>query len=270
MNILNKINKLTVTHPLSTTIFLVLFMVTLTQLAAVLLTNLLSEVSQEAFDSYIRYTASALMLGLLWKWDILRDCGVTQPLKKWHPKWPLALFPMLLIGGLNVTAVDWANVEFSAVKSIGWIFDNIATGLFEEVMMRAMAFYLLFRAWRHQNNAIYKAAIVQALIFGLLHLINLRHGFSVDVVAQVIYATILGFAFAGVVAFTRSVWPAVFAHAFINAMSNINPTFVTDYVNTPNTVAMYGVFISIILLVTALPGYFMLRSSDHSLTPVNG
>ena len=171
---------------------------------------------------------------------------------------------MLLVAGLNVTGVDWVNAEFTAGKIILWGFDNFATGLFEEVMMRGMAFYLLYRAWQEQRNGIYKAAIAQALTFGLLHLFNLRDDAVIDVVAQVTYATILGFAFAGIVAYTRSVWPAVIGHTIINAISNINPTFVTNYVDTAPTVQMYSLFITIIALVTAPPGYFMLRNTANT------
>lgn len=264
MTIINKLNNLTLTHPLGTTTGLVLAIVAIQQIASMLITTVYTDVTKEMFGMYIRYTASALIVLLLCKWHILRESGVTQPINKWHAKWPITILPMLLVGGINALSVEWANADFSAGKAVGWFFDNLATGLFEEVMMRGMAFYLLYRAWKDKSNGIFKAAIAQALIFGLLHLINLRDGFSIDVLAQVTYASILGFAFAGIVAFTHSIWPAVIAHAFINAMSHINPTFVANYASEPPSAQMYIVFISIIILVTAVPGYFMLRSATRS------
>lgn len=260
MNITNNINELTLNHPLAATTGLVVFVVLLQQITSALVSAAFPDLTKDVSGPYIRYAASALIFFLLWKLQSLKESGVSLSISQWHTKWPIAIIPMLLVGGINIASIEWASIEFTAVKLTGWLFDNFATGLFEEVMMRAMAFYLLYRVWKDERYGIYKAAIAQALIFGLLHLFNLRNDFTIDVVAQVIYASILGFAFAGIVAYTHSVWPAVISHAFINAMANINPTFSINYVESPTPVQMYVVFISIIVLVTALPSYFMLRS----------
>jgi len=201
MNIINKINELTHSHPLSTTTSLVIGIVLLQQIASAMVTTTFPDITKDISGPYIRYAASFLILFLLWKWRVLPESGVSKPMNEWKAKWPLAVVPMLLVGGINITGIEWEYVEFTTSKVIGWLFDNFATGLFEEIMMRGMAFYLLYRAWRDRNNGIYQAAIAQALIFGLLHLINLRNDLTLDVVAQVTYASILGFAF--VVSFVR-------------------------------------------------------------------
>lgn len=263
MKLLNYLNKFTYTHPLITTTGLVISVVLLQQVASAIVLATWPEVNKATSGLSIRYLASGLILLLLWHWQILHNAGVTRPMNKWYLYWPLCLVPMLLVAGINIMSIDWGNVEFTLNKIFYWLLANFAAGLFEEVMMRAMAFYLLYRAWKHQRYGIYKAAVTQALIFGLLHLVNLRNDPSLDVAAQVTYASILGFAFAGMVAYSRSIWPAVFAHTFINAMANINPTFVNNYVNSPTSAQMYLVFITIILLFTSVPGYLMLRKASQ-------
>ena len=258
-------NRLTLNYPIASTTMLVLLSIVISQIGAVLLANIFSEVSREVFAMYTRYVTALLTIILLWKLDALRESLVSTPPSQWGARWYLAVFPILTVGCMNFTGVEWGAIQFDWSKVPFWFTENLATGVFEETMMRAMAFYLLYRAWRHQANGLLKAAWAQAIIFGAIHLINLVNGVSVDVFAQVIYATFLGFAFAGIVAYTGSIWPAAFAHGFVNAIGNINRTFVPDYVSDGTSVAAYALLIGLIALIAVIPGYFMLSRSRQQM-----
>ncbi|MFT6269116.1 MAG: hypothetical protein ACJAVV_001936 [Alphaproteobacteria bacterium] len=97
-----------------------------------------------------------------------------------------------------------------------------------------------------------------------MHLLNLHDGFTIDVVAQVIYATLLGIGFAGIVAYTHTIWTAVLAHNFINMIGSINYTFNPSYVDSPNTAASYLVLIAVIFTLVTLPELWCLKKADAS------
>ncbi|MFW8591313.1 CPBP family intramembrane glutamic endopeptidase [Glaciecola sp. 2405UD65-10] len=256
--------RLTLIFPLSFTVVLVLLGVVISQLGAVLLTQVFPDITRETFAVFTRYATALLMILLLWKLDALRASGISKPKSEWGSKWVLAILPMVLIACLNLSGVEWERLVFSVAKVPFWFFENLATGVFEEILMRAMAFYILYRAWQKQSNGLLKAAIAQALIFGLLHLLNLLNGFTVDVLAQVFYAALLGISFAGIVAYTGSIWPAAFVHGLINAIANINRTFVPDYIETPTSIEFYALFIVTAFFITTLPGIYMLKHSKQS------
>lgn len=270
------INRLSISYPVTLSLVMVLVFILLSQLGAVALSSLFNSIS--AGDSvssgnlavYTRYASSALMMLLIWKLGGLKASGISLPPAHWHSQWPLITTPMLVVVCLNLSRVQWHDVAFSLSLIPGWLFTHLATGLFEEIMMRALVFFLLARAWSHKSNGQLKAAIAQAAIFGGLHMLNLLNGVSVEVIVQVIYATFLGISFAGIVALSRTIWPAVICHSLINATGSINRTFVPDYVEQQTSIIYYLVFTSIIFLATTVPAFFMLKRAEHRrLQPTN-
>lgn len=174
----------------------------------------------------------------------------------------LAAVPITMIGAINLSSARWADMAVDGPRLAAWVFNNVSTGLFEELLLRGFCFYLLYTAWKSKKNALVKAALAQAVIFGLAHLVNLRIAPNVDVFAQVIYATLLGIGFAGIVAYTKSLWPAIVAHSFINAMGDLNNFFIDGYEQAPGSIGGYALAIVIISLVATLPGLVMLRIAE--------
>lgn len=168
---------------------------------------------------------------------------------------------MLIIGVFNLSQAKWGQYDMTAAKVSGWLFSNIAIGLYEEVLLRGICFYLMYRAWGYTRSGVLKAAIAQALIFGAFHIFNLFEHAAVDVFAQVIYAALLGVGFAGIVVYTKSLWTAVFIHAFIDATGTMGKFFIDDYARTPGTVGGYVVVIMAIFIISTLPGIIYLKKS---------
>ena len=98
---------------------------------------------------------------------------------------------------------------------------------------------------------------------GIAHLGNLYHMPALDVIAQAIFATMIGFGFAGLVYMTKSLWPAVVVHSFINGASSINeymqPGFEMD--DGPGVVG-YAIIIVLFFLSAALPGGLYLKNTS--------
>ena len=199
----------------------------------------------------------------LYRFDWQQSSGLTQPFNSWHKKWLWAALPMFALGLLNLISVQWGQLETSPIRTVAWLTSNISTGLFEEVLLRGFCFYLLLRAWGQTKKGVYLAAFVQALIFGIAHLGNLYHMPALDVIAQAIFATMIGFGFAGLVYMTKSLWPAIFVHSFINGASSINeymqPGF--EMVDGPGVVG-YAIIIVLFFLSAALPGGLYLKNTS--------
>lgn len=191
-----------------------------------------------------------------------KEAGLTTPVSEWRRHWLWVMLPMLALALLNFVFTDLSLVEFSPVRVSAWLLFNVSTGVFEEVLMRGVCFYALYRAWGRGRSGVFKAAIAQALIFGLAHLTNLYHEPAMNVIAQVIYATLIGFGFAGLVYFVGSIWPAVIVHTAINSAGTVNYYLIEGYNNVSEiTVMSMMVVIVLFVLFAALPGALCLRKA---------
>ena len=212
----------------------------------------------------VQNTVSLALIFLLYRLGWGAQSGLTSAINRWHRWWFLAMLPMLLLGLLNITGVPWEVLQFRVDFFCGWLLANFSTGLFEEVLMRGFAFYVLYRAWGDSKSGLYAAAITQALIFGVAHFVNLYQMPFLDVTAQVVYATLLGFGFAGLVYFTGSIWPAVIIHFFINSIGTIDeyfdPSYRVEDFSGPG-LAGYLVAITIILVISTMPGAWFLNKA---------
>jgi len=204
-----------------------------------------------------RLGASALFIVVVVRLGWADLSGMTSV--RIRPRWLLAMLPMLLIVGINLLGANWAEIVFRPTETLLWLGYNLSVGLFEETLLRGLCLTLLMVAWRDRKSGLMKAALTQAVIFGLLHLINLVHAPVVDTVAQTFYATLLGIGFAGLVAYTGSIWPGIVLHVLINLAGSMNLDLVPGAVNTPGNVGSYLVAIAVITLAAAVPGTLQVR-----------
>lgn len=120
----------------------------------------------------------------------------------WIPVVPL--FPILGAVAVGLSSMSLADIAVLLLLAclIGFV-EEVA---FRGLILRALA---ARGAWR--------AAVVSAVLFGLMHLQNLA--FGADLVAtllQVLYASAMGFGFAAVTLRTGSLWPLIVVHALID------------------------------------------------------
>ncbi len=188
-------------------------------------------------------------------------------MSSWHGRWLLASIPLLLIALLSSTSANWAEVEFSTLRVFAWLLSNFSGSFFEELLLRGLCFYILLSAWGATKKGVYLAALCQALIFGLAHLTNLYHMPALDVFAQVIFATLIGIGFAGLVYMTKSLWPGVIVHSLINLAGTINDFLVPggSEFQSPGLNG-YVVIIIIFFVLSTIPGLFYLRAGKSRET----
>lgn len=177
----------------------------------------------------------------------------------------LASLPMLGVATLNWFFIEWDLIQFGFGAAGEWLLAAAASGLFEEGMMRAVVFLMLWKAWQSKKHGLFFAALTQACVFGVLHLLNfgsLPHG---ALLAQIAYAIFLGFGFAGLVAYTRSIWPAVVVHATINLFGLMNSAFVPGYIEQVEPTLVYVALCVVIFFLAALPGWKCLRTANADI-----
>jgi membrane protease YdiL (CAAX protease family) len=94
------------------------------------------------------------------------------------------------------------------------VFIGIYIGIMEELIFRGF----LFRAVEERLN-IKWAVIISSITFGLYHLVNLT-AMSIElVIIQVIYSTAIGFSFAVVFYFSKSLLPCIIIHSLTDVMA---------------------------------------------------
>lgn len=257
---MKSIQQFTLKNPITSVLILLVVFVTPLLLKRIFLGE--ATAIYELVNNLYRYISSFIILSMMIKMDWDRTALISTPMRNWGKYWYLALLPMLLIGLINLLSVEFGAVTITAMNLSRWLISSVGVGFFEEILLRGLCFYILYRAWAHTRSGLYKAAIVQAILFGLFHFTNLGHVAFFDVLLQVIMATAIGIGFAGLLIYTRSIWPGVFAHFFIDALGGVNQYFIDDYVQPEQQVAAYISAIFVIFLIITLPGLKYLKNGQ--------
>lgn len=115
-------------------------------------------------------------------------------------------------------------------RGIGWFFEvppgelagglgmQATVGIAEEALFRGLLLLILVQAWGRTRPGALRAALLTALVFGLLHGTAALAGVDVDyVLANLVGAAASGFWWAAITLAYGSIWPAVLIHAATNA-----------------------------------------------------
>jgi membrane protease YdiL (CAAX protease family) len=128
---------------------------------------------------------------------------------------PLLIYPML-------TPFMTGGYDFSMVSPQLVIY-MVSVGIYEEVLIHGIAMNLLFNRYANAGRepAFLRAAVVSSLLFGILHLASIlqnphdQHWWAFKT-STVVFAFLISLGFAGLVAATRSIWPAAVIHGVID------------------------------------------------------
>ena len=221
--------------------------------------GMLGAVLPETVSSYIWSLALiVLMVRLNWAYD----AGITRPMQYWHKGWTLYSLPFTLFALTNCLGTDWSVLTFTVSSSASWVFDHLAIGLYEEMLLRGVVMYILYRAWGTTKSGLFAVVFGQALIFGVIHYSNLLEGASFwAVTEQVVDATSAGIGFGGLALLLRSVWPGVVVHALLDAMGDFEVYFgsqASDLTSLGSATLLHAVYsVGSTLLIFGVLGVWM-------------
>jgi uncharacterized protein len=130
----------------------------------------------------------------------------------------LVVYPLLFTGtlGLNLSQV---NVAASVA------FNGFAAGALEELVFRGLILSLLLGGNLDDQSPsnVRRAVIISALLFSVPHALNVFVGHAeVRVLAQLVWAFLLGIVFTCLRISGRSVWPVAVLHGVVNAFVHVN------------------------------------------------
>jgi membrane protease YdiL (CAAX protease family) len=244
-------------------VFIVMVLVAVTTAGLFALFVSLLESQSLAQAGAMSGTGLLLLASLVWG-GAGKGAGITVAPHDWGTKWwtVVLLMTALPLTSLLTAEIDVAALVFDSRHAIEWLLQNLATGLFEEVWFRGVCFYILYRAWGSTRSGLYKAALTQALLFGILHLSNIHRSPLDAVLYQTVYSTLIGFGLAGLVAYSRSLWLAVLLHAAVNAAGSVDNFFAGPVYDFPETTAgTMLIVLGVFFLFGAVPGAWCLKQA---------
>lgn len=115
------------------------------------------------------------------------------------------------------------NIAYIKVPDITYflagVFIAFTTGLYEETLVRGFVYNNFKRHFGNSLEDMKKAIIWSSVLFGVIHVVNLK-GFDLTsiltVLAQIIYAAIIGMYLALVYTKSKSMWTVVIIHSMID------------------------------------------------------
>jgi membrane protease YdiL (CAAX protease family) len=155
-----------------------------------------------------KVTSNALTLPGPYSW------GIVVPVAAYT----LVVYPLLFTGRLGL---DLSQPNLAA----GVAFNGFATGALEELVFRGLILSILLNGNLGDDNSSdpWRAIIISALLFSVPHALNLFVGHAeARVVAQLIWAFLLGIVFACLRITGRSIWPVAVLHGVTNAFVHVN------------------------------------------------
>jgi membrane protease YdiL (CAAX protease family) len=205
--------------------------------------------SPESDDATLKFFGkiiiSILTMTLITVLSWWKEIGFTLQLnwREWLSYLPLLILPALsaLVSDFQVTSP--AQITFFALFAF-------AIGFAEEVIVRGIFLRIFLPKGR-----LY-AVLMSSLIFGLMHLGNLLIGADLgSTLTQVVYATLIGIAFAGVLSYGRSIWPLIVIHALVDFFPMLSGPVADN--------SQMDILSVLILIAVQIPfaiyGYWMLR-----------
>lgn len=162
----------------------------------------------------------------------------------------------LLTGGYDFSLVNAQLVVYM-----------MSVGIYEEVLVHGISMSLLITHYEGQRNSLVRAGVQSSILFGLLHLISIlqnpsnAHWWAFKI-STVCFAFLISMGFAGLVAATRSVWPAAILHGMLDVLAlNVGNPAVLKSIQE-NWWITEGVVSIAVCLPLALYGVALLRKQQ--------
>ena len=132
-----------------------------------------------------------------------------------NPTKYLFFIPLIFIPTVNLW--NGININNSTSEIVFYILTMINIGFIEEIIFRGF----LFKMMEKDNITI--AIIVNAITFGIGHIVNLLNGAElIPTLMQMCYAVAIGYLFVIIFYKSKSLVPCIITHSLINSLSIFN------------------------------------------------
>ncbi len=136
----------------------------------------------------------------------------------------LFIFVLIVFVLFNLP-IDFSQLTFESNRFVKWLWSNSATAIYEELLLRGVCLALLIKGFSNFKHGIIVSIVLQAFIFGSIHMVNIaQHGVAFTLF-QIIFATIVGCIFGALTVYYASLWPAVMIHFINNGLDSLNQYF---------------------------------------------
>jgi uncharacterized protein len=144
---------------------------------------------------------------------VLISGGFLRPIKKNY--WML-LLPLFFPGLVFVVNLNFGCHKGNLALGIT-ILTYLVRGLMEEVVFRGVIQGYLRK--QYPDKSLHKIILITAILFALIHIVNIRHSGIQNVLLQIIYAFYMGLFFGALMVRINNVWLLGIAHGVLNTFS---------------------------------------------------
>ena len=123
------------------------------------------------------------------------------------------VFSSLIMAFMIFASINQGLELNNAFNIIVFILCMSLVGISEELCCRALIAQSLLEHCGTSKKALWKAAIISGVIFGLLHLFNMKSQNPISTIAQAIMASATGIMYATIYFRSGNIWALVFLHA---------------------------------------------------------
>lgn len=165
--------------------------------------------------------------------------------------------PFFVIGIASIfvsnMGLEWGELSFLGIPHLVLFTINMLfVGANEEIWMRSLILNSFISKYGAGRKSLWKAIIMSAIIFGLIHIPNLFFMEPLTVIVQVINAMSAGILFAVIFVKCKNIWAGIIVHAIVDWCSLlVGNCFVGG--NTVLSMSMNGIQAVSMILAGSLP-----------------
>ena len=229
--------------------------------AAAVLTN--NAADYQTVEALARLAAAALVYGLAVRLGLGSSVGLFRP-GRWQ-SWAIVVPVVSYLVAIHLYAF-FGDLEVPLPLSplaTAVALDGSAAGVLEEIAFRGLVLFALLRAFRGERRGLARAVFWSSVLFGVAHLVRLAAGLPLPQVSLLILdASLAGIYYSAFVLHSRSIWPAVLAHAAVNAVIGARAVGVEGFEETVPA----WILILVLKLPVVLLGLLLLARTGHRET----
>ncbi len=161
------------------------------------------------------------------------------------------LIPYILIWAIWMPIQGLIGIAEYAIPNRDNILVSILSGIGEEEACRGLGCALILRSYKSEKN-LFVGPLVSGVFFGVIHLTNLAvNDNKIDVLGQVLFASMIGVAFGCVFTLSGSILPTMIVHTVYDIACSANITSENSFNGWASMVDLIAaLFVMVILLMT--------------------